>query len=357
MSNLDSIKERISLYLTYLYARWLFILLLGVGLGLILYFYASRKPVIYIATTVFHPETNEAPSEVDLNNPASFITSTLGGNNLSANNQMIGVIMSRRISELVVKDSIVKEDSTVLLADLISSQFKPGFSFTKFLQSLIKNQQQPTPLDFKIIKAGAQVRNSLTVITNDYGFIEMSLSFRDPSLAKETSLIYIDVIKQYYAELKSEKSQSSMDFLANRRDSVKTELDLTNQRIASFYDRNKYGVSTRPEVFLKEQQTKSEMLARMYGELVIAFETTKAQFLKESPIIQVLDYPDPPFQSIRPKTTGYFLLGIFMGILIGVMIIVGRLLWEDLQRVITRALSEQLSGISISKELPGKKDS
>ncbi|MEM8900853.1 MAG: hypothetical protein AAGC85_22255, partial [Bacteroidota bacterium] len=102
MSNLDSIKDRISLYLTYLYSRWLFILLVGALSGLLLYLYASRKPTIYIATTIFHPEANEAPSEIDLNNPASFITSTLGGNNASANNQMIGVILSRRISEQVV---------------------------------------------------------------------------------------------------------------------------------------------------------------------------------------------------------------------------------------------------------------
>ena len=123
MNNLDSIKERISLYLTYLYSRWLFILLIGLVGGAILYLYSSRKPTIYIATTIFHPETTESPSEIDLNNPASFITSTLGGNNMSANNQMIGVILSRRISEHVVATPVEKGDSTQILADKIINQF------------------------------------------------------------------------------------------------------------------------------------------------------------------------------------------------------------------------------------------
>ncbi|MEM8901205.1 MAG: hypothetical protein AAGC85_24050, partial [Bacteroidota bacterium] len=169
---------------------------------------------------------------------------------------------------------------------------------------------------------------------------------------EETSLIFIDVIKEYYAEVKSEKSERSMTFLANRRDSVKNELDLTNQRISSFYDRNKYGVSTRPEVYLKEQEVKSEMLARMYTELVIAFETTKAQYLKESPVIQVLDLPEPPFKTIRPKTFGYTILGVLMGLLIGMLLVVGKLVAEDVQSIVVSALEEQMSGISISKDPP-----
>ena len=356
MNNLDSIKERISLYFTYLYSRWLFIVLIGILGGLLLYFYSTRKPTIYLATTIFHPETNESPSEIDLNNPASFITSTLGGNNMTANNQMIGVILSRRISEQVVGVSVEDGDSTILLADKIIGQFAGGFNLSIAIGKLLGTYKENNDPKLKIIQAGFHIRNSLEVITNEYGFIEMTLAFQDPTLAEETSMIFIEVIKEYYTEVKSEKSERSMSFLANRRDSVKTELDLTNQRIASFYDRNKYGVSTRPEIYLKEQEVKSEMLAKMYTELVIAFETTKAQYLKESPVIQVLDLPEPPFKTIRPKTFGYSILGVLIGLLIGILLVVGKLVAEDVQNIIVSALEEQMSGITISKE-PPKDDS
>lgn len=333
---IEEILATIDRYLSPLKRRkWLIIavgLLAGLGFGLRAYF----APVMYRTTTVFHPESSSTGSSgLMIPDPISILMGSSDGS--ASGQQMIGVLMSKSISEAVVADTILWNDAQRLLAEVILEERPQSFSVFRSIQQLFVEDTGLT-YNAKIIQASFQLMKEQNIETSEQGFIVFSFGFYNPTLCQLIAEKYIDHLISYYTKQKTAKAQLNVDFFTERTDSVKRELDVVSARRARAIDQEQYRVFARDMVSTAELDAKLEMLKEMYIQLVASREQFIAQLKRETPIIQVLDPPKPPFDVEGPSVLINF-LGGFIGISLFLCIWLTRREWlTDGKRILISAL-------------------
>ncbi|GAB4420993.1 MAG: hypothetical protein OHK0039_35270 [Bacteroidia bacterium] len=325
--------ERLQDYLRALRRRWPWVLLLSLTIGTLGLFHAYMRPTFYTAKTTFHPEGRTGNSQ------ESALSMILGGgveNSESA--VMIGILQSRRISEAVTSDTIVFHDERRLVADIILQYEPKYYSLVGWAQTRLFPQEPMTNLRSKIIYAARQIRYSLKTQSTKEGFIQMDISFYDPEITGLISRLYIDKLQEYYQEQRTEKALRNVQFYSRRADSVKRELDKATRLLARFYDRNQGLIYKEDELYPTDQQTQQEILRQMYVSLTLGREQALAQYQQDTPIIQVLDHPDPPYARVSASIALYLILGLIAGALLGTVLAIRRMLTADVRLLVMQQL-------------------
>lgn len=245
--------------------------------------------------------------------PISILMGSSDGS--ASGQQMIGVLQSKSISESVVADTIPWQGSDKLLAEVILEERPQSFSPVGMIQQIFIEDTDLT-YNAKIIQSSQQLMREQSLETSEQGFIVFSFGFYNPALCQLIAEKYIDNLISYYTRQKTAKAQLNVDFFTERTDSVKRELDIVSARRARAIDQEQYRVFARDMVSTAELDAKLEMLKEMYIQLVASREQFIAQLKRETPIIQVLDPPKPPFDVEGPSVLVHFLGG-----LIGVMFV------------------------------------
>ena len=314
-------------------------LIFAIGFGL----YAFFSPSEYQTYATFHPDSNNQTG-INTSNPLSLIFGNEVGDSKSS--QMIGVLNSRRLSEMVAADSVMLEDTLVLLADIIREQNQPSFSFKQLFQSLKKKPS----LHGKIVSAGKIIKSKLKAESTDAGFIKMDFSFFSVKMTEVISHAYINALQEYYLDQKTEKARKNFNFYSNLADSIKNELDKTAARVALFEDRNKNLVLARKRIEIAEDQIKLSNLQEMYKALILNREQARSRLLIDTPIIQILDYPNPPYTPMGKSVLIYTLFGLILGLILGVVYLT-RVYWiNDIKSYVQQLLADQQKTMGDSTE-------
>lgn len=325
--NLEEIQEKLNQYKAVIRRNrmgfLLITLLVGVGMGV----FALFSPTFYIAHASFHPETNSNRSSALSASPLSFI---LGSGGLDGNeaDRMEEVLKSRKLSQAVVADSVVIDSEKLLLADLVIEKYPKKFAPIKFIKSLFTPPVSYTK-ESKITEAGKNVKAGLVIEKVESGFLTMDFSFNDHKLTSILSQKYIEKLKEYYKDQKTEKAEINLEFFTERAAFVKRQIDSTATRLAYFQDRNKNLRFARQMISAKELETKLEYLKEMYKTLVTNREQAASQLQRDTPIIQVLDEPLPPFIRSQKSFPIYLIFGLVLGAFIAALWFTRKLLWED----------------------------
>lgn len=329
--DIEAILERIQVYYQAIRTRWWLLAVVGAIIGMITFLYIQSLPRRYEAVAVFHPDSSSGSSGISTlgSDPLSLIfgrgAASAGGNAL----QMIGVLQSRRISEDVAADSLVIEGEKVLMADYIRSAYPSSFSLKNWISSLFTEPGPPPSKERKVISVGRGLKANLEIESNDFGFIEARFWFNNPKVLEVIATAYINKLTSYYQSQKTEKAEENVFFFEYRSDSVKKEIDKASYSLARFLDKNKYRVNAVDDIYNQEKQLQIGLLSELYQQQMISLEQAKGQLQQDTPIIQVLDYPVPPYPSSAKSPLVFGLVGVFLGFIIASIFRVRRLLMED----------------------------
>jgi uncharacterized protein involved in exopolysaccharide biosynthesis len=332
--DIKTILERGKDYLNRVKKRWPLILLLCVLFGAIFLYNSLLKPTFYKATTTFHPETSGKDSEGF--SPISLLFGD--GTGKSSNSFMMGVLKSRFISEAVTSDTVEYAGEKHLLADLILDQMPPYISLISQVQYWIKGWKRPEEFYKKVLVSADYIRKSLSLESTDEGFILLGISAYDQQLAGLISEEYTKQLREYYSERKTIKASRNVDFFSKRADSIRIELNNVNRRIAAYEDRNRYNLYQQDGLIPAELTSQQAILSQIYATLVISREQAMAQLQEDTPVIQVLDPPKPPYKKISSNWILHILIGIFLGVFLGIFFAIYPLAKEDIIELIKKSL-------------------
>ncbi|MDX2283398.1 MAG: hypothetical protein NW241_04515 [Bacteroidia bacterium] len=338
---LELIFQRIREYLQRLRRKWPVPVIWGALFAGLMLLNSSFRPTIYIARTIFHPEAAGDQGGNAANSALSLLfgpSAEQGGANF-----MIGILKSRYISEAVVADTILYEGQRHLLADLVLARSPRASSLFNAWRLLRKEDPAAYSYQSKIVSAARQLRNALVVMVRDDGFISMEFSFFEPALTGLISETFIRQLDAYYKRQRTEKAVRNVEFFTHRSDSVKRELDKTTRALAGTQDRSRFNLFSIDRVYPAELEVKRDMLTQMYVSLVVSKEQALAQLMQDTPIIQVLDPPAPPFDVLKASYLLYAMIGLFAGLVLGAILAVRPLLAEDLGQAIRQALASSAS--------------
>ncbi|MDX1907922.1 MAG: hypothetical protein SF053_12885 [Bacteroidia bacterium] len=333
-----SILQRLTDYRDAILRRWWLVALVTLLLTTLLVVNGMLRPTFYSALTVFHPETTGEGFSAE----TSAISMILGGGQEKGPASfMIGVLKSRHISEAVAADSVEYHGQKRLVADLVIESTPKYGSLISWITSRFAAAPDTIPYRSKIINTGYNLRGSLKLEVRPDGFITMNFFCSDEELTGVLSREYIKQLDKYYLEKKTEKATRNVAFFSHRADSIKRELDKASYALARLQEQNRYGFLRQDEVLPGELLARQTMLQQLYVTLTISREQAMAQLQQDTPILQVLDEPDPPYEVVSGQIVLYMVIGVLGGIAVSVLVICYPLIRTDAQQLIQQFLLQQ----------------
>ena len=348
MNNFELIKQLLRRIKKY---SWL-IAIIAIAFGG-LFFYMARQTVLqYTSKSTVFPLNGVSESS-----PGSTISSLLGLGDATksftgdASINIVELATSRRTREAVALMKVPSMQNKTVAQLMIDENNR----HTGFMQ----NSEIKPPKDSlaTINTASNLLQLAFAAKINKNGILELYFTNTNPDLVREVSYMYIDKISDFYIELKKKKAQIDYEFAIKKTDSLLTVLNELDKRAikldeSTFFTNEGLSRYNIPKSNLAQDKA---TVQSQYYYAVNNRESAAYRLQKETPIIEPLDRPEPPFDKIQKSKLLYSIIGLVLGGFIGLLLvswkIINRFLGEELNKAIEKASKPKTTAVAQTEPL------
>lgn len=328
-----SLRELISKLkstLSYLNSKRNSIIICSFLIGLLSGVYAYMSPVTYQGTVTFIlDEDAKSPLGGAYSGIASQLGLNLGGGSssgiFSGNNVML-LLKSRRIVQKALLSPVTVNGKSRLL---VNYYIDVNHLHTKWAKKpALKDYYFP---DNFSEKTSTRLTDSLLAVfyidlsekrlliekqDKSAGLIAVEFGYTNELFAKLFLDNLIAGALKFYIEGKTQKALAVVNLLQQKTDSVRRELEIKLGNAARYKDENLGIIKAEGKVREIRQDKEVEMLFSIYTEMVKNLELSKANLVKETPIIQVIDKPQLPLLKEKKSKLKFAMAGFFVGLIL-----------------------------------------
>ena len=339
MNSIELIKQLIRRLKKY---SWL-IAIIAATLGGFFYYMAKQSVLMYTAKSTVFPLNGTADAS-----PGSTISSLLGlgeGTKSFTGDAAINIVElanSRRTREAVAMARINTLKNKTVSELLIEENNR----YIGFMQ----NTYIDPPKDSlsKINIASSLLKGAFSAKINKTGILELYVINSSPELVREVSYIYIDKLSEFYIDLKKKKAQIDFEFAVKKADSLFLVLKKLDKRAvaldeSTFFTNESLKRYNLPKINLAQDKA---TVQSQYYYAVNNRESAAYRLQKETPIIEILDKPEWPFDTAQKSTFTYVMMGVFLGLVIGIFLVS----WKVINKYMTDELNKAIEKASKPKE-------
>lgn len=313
----------------------LLILIGGLAGALLLFIYARRVEPIYTSrATVFPlnaPQDNSAAT--------SALTSMLGLSETpksfsqEASINIVELAQSRNTREAVAMQRLKDHGNKTIAVLLIDNYNKTKSSF----QPAIK-----MPVDSAKLFAigGNLLKPDFNAKINKNGILEINYSSKDFSLVGPITYQFIDKISEFYKELKIRKAKLDYDFTLNKIDSLEKVLNIFDRKAIHMANTTLFVAPEKIQYQIPKENLVNEKdrVLRQRDASANNREEALWRLQKVTPIIAILDNPDPPYDIKKPSSLIYALIGFIVGIILAIAFCVTDLFYKYAKAEVKKAI-------------------
>lgn len=291
----------------------LIILIGGIALSILMYMIAEKTTPVYSVKSSLYPLTGA--SEASASSKLSELvggTSAGGAKSLSdeANVNIEEVAKSRKTREAVVAERLPVFGNKPIALILIEEYNKNK----SFLES-----PKPIPtLESDLLLEGANLlEENYTVKFNKNSLLEIVFSSTNQKLLKPGSLVLIDKISQFYKELKIKKAQFDYNFTQSKVDSFERLLKKFDNQRVQLNNTTLFVAPGKVQYIIPKENLENNKLLVLAQRNGAASNREEALWRKQriTPIIEILDAPEPPYAEVKPSKLLYGIFGFLIGCL------------------------------------------
>lgn len=304
--------------------RIIFILALAVLMASALAFYAYKSPLSYTSTATIFPLT------AGNDNSSNSVLSVLmgggdNGKNFTDENSVniVELAESRTTREEVASTKIPAKGNKTIAELLLQAVNENRGPFQKEIKIATNDP-------YLTVWASRNLQNNLSAtITKNSSFL---LNYTGPStdIVKYVSYAYIDKISTFYIDLKREKARLDFEFASGKVDSLRkvmnskdrTLIDMDQKTLFTNTMQLQYRVPT--ENVLADKQ----MIRAQYAGAVANQQNAAYKLQKATPVIKILDQPEPPYKASGKSPIMYALIGLFGGLILFTLLFVSPALFR-----------------------------
>ena len=281
-----------------------------------MFFYAKLVPVVYSSKSTVFP-LNSSNDNVSSNAITNLLGLTDATKSFSpeASINIIELAKSRNTREAVVMERL-PEIGNKPIAEILIDNYNKNKSF---FSASIKMPQTPAAL----AAAGAELlEGDVTPKLNKNGILELTYNSTNLLLVSKVNYIFIDKIAGFYRELKIKKALLDYNFIVAKVDSL--------DKVLSALDGKTVGISNKtlfvsPDKLLYQMPkenlaTEKNRILQQRTASTNNREDALWRLQKATPVIEILDKPEPPFDIIRPSAVMYALIGLIVGMLSAIIV-------------------------------------
>ena len=309
------------------------ILAAGLIVAALLYLYAKKTPVTFISRATIFPLTS-SPENSGSTNALSVLLGTDSKNfSDDASINIVELAKSRTTREAVAA-TVVPSMGNKIIATLLAEDINNHLSWMEDKVEPPKTREQ------LIIWGGRVLAGGLDANINKNNMLVLTYTGRSESLVKIISYEFIGKISNFYVELKREKARRDYVFAEQKADSLKRVLNAKDHQLIAidkrtlFTNTEKLQFKVPVENLLMEKQ----MVNNQYIQAVANRENAAYKLQKATPVIKVLDKPDPPYDSPTKSARMYGLFGFFLGSLLVAGLAIAGIILKFIQQEATKAI-------------------
>jgi len=293
------------------------IIVVAIAFAGVFFYYAKKSPATYTSKASVFPLTSSRETV----SPSSAITQLLLGSDGTksftddASINIVELAQSRSIREAVAALRLPLMNNKTI-AELIINDYNDH-------RGLFEDRiQMPKTEEEIVITAGALLGEGLNASINKNNTLILSYKGRSKDLVKNVSYGFIEMISKFYIELKREKAKMDYNFATTKVDSLRGVMGGKDVQLVGI-DRTTLFTPNRLEYKLPTENvlTEKQMIRNQYMQAVANQQSAMYKLQKETPIVKILDKPDPPYESEKRSALTYAVVGGFIGfILISILL-------------------------------------
>lgn len=322
----------------------LLILFTALFLAAVLVVFALNTPVTYTSTSTIFPLT----ASNDNTSATSALSALFSGGDNSNNSftdeasvNIVELALSRttRNEVATMKDS---SRANKTIARLLIEDINDHRSFLEPNIGIPSNQFTLVAQAAKILKDG------LTATINKNNSFVLTYTGRSPELVRTISYGFIDKISKFYIDLKREKAKRDFEFATGKVDSLRSVMHLKDNQLIAIDKRTLFTNTDKMEFKVPTENliTEKQMLREQYAVAVANQQNAAYKLQKATPVMKVLDYPEPPYDIQKRSPVLYGIMGFLLGLIVSTGYFTFRLF--------IRYAAEEMNKAIYGKQMPGK---
>ena len=310
------------------------IIAVAVAAAFALVLYAKQKPVTYTSRSSVFPLTSG-----NENNATSSTLSALLGTETTksfsdeASINIIELAQSRTTREEVasIRDSSMGNKT---IAELLIDDINDHRGW--FESKVNKPANEYTLITW----AGQVLRSGLNATINKNNMLILSYTGRTPELVRVISYGFINKISLFYIQLKQEKARRDFEFATSKVDSLRKEMNTKDNQLIAIDKRTLFTNTAKLEFRVPTENllADKQMIRQQYAQAVANQQNAAYKLQKATPLIKILDRPEPPYDVENKSAVLYGLIGLFAGIVITSLLFVSGIILSFIRHEINKAL-------------------
>ncbi len=158
-------------------------------------------------------------------------------------------------------------------------------------------------------------------ISDETGIININTELPDAFAAAKINSLVVEKLTNEIIKYKTEKVQVNLDFIEERYGEAKSDYERRQNNVAIFTDQNKNVTSSLVQTEYQRLQNELNIAFEVYKGLASQLEQAKIKVKEETPVFTVLEPIRIPEEKSKPKRRLILLGFSFIGILVGIGII------------------------------------
>lgn len=334
MTNFDLIKNLIKRLKKFSWA----IILIGLAVGGVFYFKASKSIINFTAKSTVFPLNSTSDNTISTNAISNILGLADAPKSFTADAaiNIVELAGSRRTRDAVAGAQIPTLKNKTIAQLLVEEHNR----HTGFMQ----NEEIKLPLDSATLMniASDMLANTFSAKISKTGILELYYTNSNPDIVKEVSYTFVNKISEFYTDLKKKKAQVDFEFAVKKADSLKNILDALDRKAiqldeSTFFTNDELKRFNLPKINLESDK---QTVQSQYYYAVNNREAAAYKLQKETPIIEMLDKPEGPYMMSAKSPKVYAIAGIVLGILLGAVIFSWKVLSQYVGAELNKAIEK-----------------
>lgn len=283
--------------------KWWLFLIVGLLAGLAGIYYASQQKPLYQSKLTFALDEGDGMSGA-ISLAAQFGLSIGSGKDVFAGDNILEIMKSRRLVE-----------RTLLSVDTFDN--KPYTFIEYYLNQDLKPSSKLNNIHFPV----GQERSSFTYAQDSllyncyntfinsyidaskpdrkYNIYEVSVRNGSEKFAKEFTDRLVAETNKFYTEISTRKAKETLDILEKRVATMKGNVNASISNKAEVQDVNLNPAFSSAAIPILKEQANIQVYSGAYAEMFKNLEIARYQYLKQIPLMQIIDAADYPMKKIK----------------------------------------------------------
>ncbi len=145
--------------------------------------------------------------------------------------------------------------------------------------------------------AGQVLKDGLNAAINKNNMLILSYTGRSPDLVRTISYGFINKISLFYIQLNQEKAKRDFEFATSKVDSLRKVMNTKDNQLIAIDKRTLFTNTAKLEFRVPTENllADKQMIRQQYAQAVANQQNAAYKLQKATPLIKVLDRPEPPY--------------------------------------------------------------